>query len=405
MKKLMLIAVFMVSLFWLGSSETSGQRTECSYFYDALAPQGRWIEIDNGLLAWHPSRVSYRWAPYQAGRWIWTSYGWYWDSYEPFGDITYHYGRWYNDDYYGWLWIPDDQWGPAWVEWRYDDDYIGWAPLSPYATFSISFGIRFSQHYEAPYNNWCFVSYRHFCEPRLTTYYVAPAVRYRIFSNTKYRTDYGYERDHVINRGVDRTVIERNGRVSITQREIVRVDNPRTTITRGGSRVEVFTPTREVMSRGDVSKINIVRSNRKTTLEINKVDIGRSDRNSGTKSSAPVTRQGSARSTEIQRNQTSSPSVTPNRDAVRTPNRTGAINQRTPDRSQQKIDQRNANTERRMNSRSNAGQNKTERKQEARQQKQEVRQQKQEEKNIQRESREQNKREKEDRRSSSDRRD
>jgi len=27
--------------------------------------------------------------------------------------------------------MPDDVWGPAWVEWRYDDEYIGWAPLRP----------------------------------------------------------------------------------------------------------------------------------------------------------------------------------------------------------------------------------------------------------------------------------
>jgi len=24
---------------------------------------------------------------------------------------------------------PDTDWGPAWVQWAGDDDYVGWAPL------------------------------------------------------------------------------------------------------------------------------------------------------------------------------------------------------------------------------------------------------------------------------------
>ena len=164
MKKVFAISFLFLVLSGFGArQEAMAQRFEYNNFYVSLAPHGSWIEIDNGLLAWRPSHIHNRWAPYQAGRWVWSSYGWYWDSYEPFGDITYHYGRWYNDDYYGWLWIPDNEWGPAWVEWRYDDDYIGWAPLSPYATFSISIGaIRFTHAYTSPWGIWNFVRYRHF---------------------------------------------------------------------------------------------------------------------------------------------------------------------------------------------------------------------------------------------------
>jgi hypothetical protein len=29
----------------------------------------------------------------------------------------------------GWYWIPGNAWGPAWVNWAYGGDYIGWCPL------------------------------------------------------------------------------------------------------------------------------------------------------------------------------------------------------------------------------------------------------------------------------------
>jgi len=78
-----------------------------SFFYSSLRPYGEWIQLDNDLVVWRPNGIHNRWRPYSNGRWSWTTDGWYWDSYEPFGWATYHYGRWYYDDYYGWIWIPD----------------------------------------------------------------------------------------------------------------------------------------------------------------------------------------------------------------------------------------------------------------------------------------------------------
>ena len=60
-------------------------------------------------------------------------YGWYWDSYEPFAWAVYHYGRWGFDPAYNWYWVPGDTWSPAWVQWRYGDQYVGWAPEPPHA--------------------------------------------------------------------------------------------------------------------------------------------------------------------------------------------------------------------------------------------------------------------------------
>src|SRR2546426_4578479 len=31
----------------------------------------------------------------------------------------------------GWAWIPGEEWGPAFVQWRHGGDYVGWAPMPP----------------------------------------------------------------------------------------------------------------------------------------------------------------------------------------------------------------------------------------------------------------------------------
>jgi hypothetical protein len=54
--------------------------------------------------------------------------------------------------------IPDNEWAPAWGR-RYMM-IIGWAPLSPYALFSIN--IKYTYDYYVPYNHWNYVQYDHF---------------------------------------------------------------------------------------------------------------------------------------------------------------------------------------------------------------------------------------------------
>src|SRR5438309_2181504 len=63
------------------------------FFYSSLSPYGEWINSNYGV-AWRPYHVEHHWRPYMYGRWIWTSYGWYWVSSEPFGWATFHYCRW-----------------------------------------------------------------------------------------------------------------------------------------------------------------------------------------------------------------------------------------------------------------------------------------------------------------------
>lgn len=79
---------------------------------------------------WVPS-VAATWRPYTVGRWVWTDDGWYWESGEPFGAVVFHYGRWAFDDDLGWVWVAGDEWAPAWVVWRHNNDYVGWVPAPP----------------------------------------------------------------------------------------------------------------------------------------------------------------------------------------------------------------------------------------------------------------------------------
>src|SRR5690606_18244380 len=32
---------------------------------------------------------------------------------------------------WGWVWYPGYEWAPAWVSWRYGDDWVAWVPLAP----------------------------------------------------------------------------------------------------------------------------------------------------------------------------------------------------------------------------------------------------------------------------------
>jgi hypothetical protein len=104
---------------------------DANYFYDALAPYGEWIRTDRYGLVWSPYGKQVDWRPYTDGEWVWTDYGWAWAADEDWGWATYHYGRWYDDPYDGWCWLPGRQWAPAWVAWRAGDGWVGWAPLPP----------------------------------------------------------------------------------------------------------------------------------------------------------------------------------------------------------------------------------------------------------------------------------
>lgn len=260
----------------LGVSASFG---EVGFFYNALSPYGEWIELEAGFHAWRPLHVNTGWRPYSYGRWAWTDFGWYWVSSEPFGWATFHYGRWFNDDYYGWVWVPDRTWGPAWVEWRYNDDYIGWSPLPPYASFSVGIGIRFTTRWLAPMHYWNFVRYRHFTSPSIMHEVVPAEYTRRFIGTTRSGGRYEVDGDRVINHGIDRQVIERRGgytrinRVEVTE---TGERGERFVRDRNQERIEVYRPSATDLRQAP-ERIEARRGERRTTLDINRIERPRRD--------------------------------------------------------------------------------------------------------------------------------
>jgi len=246
-------------------------------FYNSLSQYGEWIELDFGMNVWRPRSVHRDWRPYTIGSWSWTKHGWYWDSYEPFGWATYHYGRWYYDEYYGWIWIPDYEWGPSWVEWRYDDYYIGWAPLPPYAGFRINIGIQFSINWNSHYSYWNFVRYDRFCHNRVHYYIVDNSRNHRIFSRTKYRTNYYMERDRLVNGGLDRDYIERKAGYRISERDIASVKDYKSyekNRSSYGDRIISYRPSeKEIEKYRNYNDYEVKKSERRTSLDNEKLVV------------------------------------------------------------------------------------------------------------------------------------
>ncbi len=127
----------MINIFLAGCSAASDSsnvnyyQAPTEYNIDDLNQYGQWIEIFHFGRVWQPSVVQ-NWQPFHNGHWIYSNDNWTWVSYEPFGWIVYHYGYWYDDQTWGWVWIPENKgWSPATVQWRQYDDYVSWAPLSP----------------------------------------------------------------------------------------------------------------------------------------------------------------------------------------------------------------------------------------------------------------------------------
>jgi hypothetical protein len=220
MKKLILIYALVIAGIFSTETKANYGEVNFNFFYHNLNSYGEWIEVDYDVIVWRPYNISRSWSPYSVGNWEYTRYGWYWNSYEPFGWATYHYGRWYYDDFYGWVWVPGYEWGPSWVEWRYSDNYIGWSPLPPYAEFRLRVGIYFSINYRTSYHHWNFVTYNRFCHRNVHSYFVGPSYKNRIFNNTKYRTNYYADRGRIINGGIDRNYIERRSGSRVVEREI-----------------------------------------------------------------------------------------------------------------------------------------------------------------------------------------
>ena len=129
-------------------------------FYNDLAPYGSWYNDPTYGWVFAPPSPSY--VPYSNGHWTYTDYGYTWQSADPFGWATDHYGRWVWAN--RWVWRPDTTWGPAWVQWREGDGYVGWAPAG------------YTDDAYVPDSAWRFVGAASLFAPDVPRYYVTTNV-------------------------------------------------------------------------------------------------------------------------------------------------------------------------------------------------------------------------------------
>lgn len=172
-------------------------------FYSNLSPHGTWLVSAEYGRVWQPWDSYRGWNPYLDGHWVYADVGWTWVSDYEWGDLPYHYGTWFNDPNYGWVWVPGYVWAPAWVVFRTGPDYIGWAPVSP------GFSINASWSQGAPGGPFLFVSTSHFCDPRVGRYVVSEHTNGRILNETRVVHNLTVEQNVVVNRGPDPRMIER----------------------------------------------------------------------------------------------------------------------------------------------------------------------------------------------------
>lgn len=113
-------------------------------FMEALSAHGDWRHEAGYGWYWRPFEADRTagWRPYlNNGYWQWAGNAWSWTSDYVWGATVFHYGRWANVPAKGWVWIPGEDFSPAWVQWVRLEDHWGWAPLPPAPGYAEGFGL------------------------------------------------------------------------------------------------------------------------------------------------------------------------------------------------------------------------------------------------------------------------
>jgi len=225
-----------------------------STFYSSLAPYGTWVDVEGYGPVWQPTVVAVNsgWQPYfDGGQWIYTDHGWYWASDYSWGWAPFHYGRWFHHHSIGWCWAPDYVWGPAWVTWRYNDAYCGWAPLPPAAYYrpgfgftyygaSVGFGFSFGLGVEC----YSFVHWDHFHERHYHGHGVPPHEARDAYHNTKSVTRIVGNNNTIINEGISAQRVSAATRTEVRKVSLRESREP----TAAGGRAERFDPARRTLT-------------------------------------------------------------------------------------------------------------------------------------------------------------
>jgi hypothetical protein len=185
-------------------------------FYNALAPYGTWTQSPDYGLCWQPTAQTLNpdWRPYvDQGQWLYTDNGWYWQSDYSWGWAAFHYGRWSKSGRFGWVWVPDKVWGPAWVSWRIALTYSGWAPLPPGVSLAAA-GLTFNHQRVAadfdfglPAGAFTFVSEGNFLNRNLPGYAIPASQAAVIYTRSLAVNNYSIANQKVLNLGPGRAGI------------------------------------------------------------------------------------------------------------------------------------------------------------------------------------------------------
>ena len=207
-------------------SRESAPRGSYSMFYTKLEPYGAWLETSDYGYVWQPRQAesSRSWRPYTTGRWVYTDAGWTWISEEPFGWATYHYGRWTRLRGVGWVWVPGNEWAPAWVSWRKSNDYVGWAPLPPEARFDQRTGIHnwSDSYYDIGPDQYSFVATREFGAQRVESVLLPPERNVTIVNQTTNVTNITYNNTTIVNEGPSYDEVRAQSREPVQRLQLAR---------------------------------------------------------------------------------------------------------------------------------------------------------------------------------------
>lgn len=197
----------------------AGAEVDVTYFYDALAPDGTWVNDATYGWVWQPKEVvgDADWQPYlTGGHWIYTDSGYYWESDYKWGWATFHYGRWARI-HGGWAWVPGCTWGPAWVSWRECDDAYGWAPLPPGCEFDAKVGFSWrGGHVAAGFEfglveaDFCFVPCGFFLNINCWRHRCGHVECHKHFGRCVVRNEYRFHEGHLRNEGCHREHVEKH---------------------------------------------------------------------------------------------------------------------------------------------------------------------------------------------------
>jgi hypothetical protein len=207
------------------ASQDYGAEMDIDYAYNYLAPYGNWVNLNPYGYVWTPRHMGYRWRPYSDGHWVMTDDGWTWIANEEWGSIPFHYGRWGYDDDFGWFWVPGTVWGPAWVSWRWSDQYAGWAPLPPGIEFRAGMDFA-SLAFDIPIRFWVFLQAPHFLDRDIYRYSLPYERNVTIINFTSIHNNIHYRNNRIINEGIGVDTVQRFTRQQVPRYRIQDVRQP-----------------------------------------------------------------------------------------------------------------------------------------------------------------------------------